>query len=447
MKNFTFLYSTFSILLILCYASTSMFAQNLTEIEGTLQIEFDSHSAQPHIHLIEDDFDYCPTTIKMTNDNVEDSKFEIQSYLAGNPRIGWSYNGLSRMVYSVQNEGLGIGIDLPVATLHVNGDGIINGGLVLGNTILSPSQLLHLKFSGSNGIRVEGDGTGDARGLFLSNGGGSHFIFDDASDNNNLVVESNHALVFSTDGPNERMVIEDNGNININANGAGLPNSRIGLFTDNNNYGIFAKQEGVGISFGMSVSTQSNGSESKYGITGAISGIMGTGSSFGVRGIAPTNPANFWAVYALGDMWYTGDLKAPSDRRLKKNIQDMESVLPKVLQLETKTYEFDREKYAELNLAKGPQFGFIAQNVQTLFPTLVEEERHTYQIDTGEDTGEITEGEVNILGMSSIEMIPILTKAIQEQQVLIDQQKAMMDDQRDLINQLRIDLEDLKRKK
>ena len=467
---------TFLLLSIVLLTTDFIAAQNMAEIEGTTEIKMNSTSGEPHLNLIEDDFSTGGSTrIRMTHVLEPSDEFEIRSFLAStSQRLGWHFNGNPRVVYSETNNLLDVsgggtytynsnGVS-PVLNLEETGDNdftrmfftnsnnsvnkwaltanlgttaektigfyydgvpklVYNedqGGLGVGTS--DPDQLLHLKFSGANGLRVEGDGTGDARGLFLSNTGGAHYIFDDVSDANSLVVQSANDLAFWTNGVNERMLIREAGEVGIN--GGDNTNRRLGVFTDNDLYGIYADQDGSGTAYGVYSNTESNGAQTKYGVYGTVGGSAGTGNSYGVRGNATTTSTSSWALYASGDMWYTGTLKAPSDERLKKNIQDLEPVLDKVMQLKTKTYEFDRETYDYANLANGPQIGFIAQNVQSLFPTLVEEERHVFETSVNEETGQVIEEEVNILGLSSIEMIPILTKAIQEQQVLIEELKA-----------------------
>jgi len=388
--------------------SQDLFAQKLTEIEGSTEIKMNSEVNKPHLELKENtDNDFA--RLYFTNTNNPDSRWSLASNTGttADKGIGFFYNGFSRFYYNEDLGGIGIGT-------------------------ITPEKLLHLNFSGTNGILVEGNGTGDAIGLHIKNAAGNHFIFDDDDDNHNLVIQSSRDLALVAGNTNEGMTIREiDGGINVN--GWSAADTRLGIFTESDEYGMRIDHDGIGIAVGLEATTESNFASTKYGVSGRIDGSSGSGVSMGLRGFASSTPTSFWAVYAVGDFWYTGDLIAPSDRRLKKNIQDMESVLSKVLQLETKTYEFDREKYAGLNLANGPKYGFIAQDVQTLFPTLVEEERHTYELAMDDETGESKESEISILGMSSIEMIPILTKAIQEQQAIIEQ--------------LKLDVEELKSQK
>ncbi|WNJ17001.1 tail fiber domain-containing protein [Pontibacter sp. G13] len=118
----------------------------------------------------------------------------------------------------------------------------------------------------------------------------------------------------------------------------------------------------------------------------------------------------------------SGTYYATSDRRLKTDIQPIESVLDRVLQLEPVTYRFTRNAGIETQ----PTWGFIAQEVEQQFPTLVaapDEESDYYAIDYAQ---------FSVLAI----------KAIQEQQELIDQQQAQIDQLIQLVQQLQTSARD-----
>jgi len=456
----------------------------LLHVGGTTKIELNSTNGSPHLLLLEDDNSSGGSTrIEFNHQDNAIDRFELRSFLStgSDHRIGWYFNNNERVVYNEDLGGLGIGTDEPEATLDVIGEGqfttdadgttptlqlvetedndfarlffkntnnpalrwalsaslgtvddhrmgwfydglprvIYNeddGGLGIGTT--NPSSVLDVHFSGANGVTLNGDGTGDAR-ITMNNDNGNHFIFDDMDDGNDLKVESANGFSINTNGPNERFNIRSNGEIGINT--AASANYRVFIDSNNDLINLFSRADGTGNREAIYGTAISAGAQLKRGVRGNVSGTGGTGTSQGVYGQASTTPTNFWAVYADGDLWYTGSLKAPSDSRLKKDIKALPTVLDKVMQLETVTYEFDKERYPYVNLASGEQVGFVAQNVQELFPTLVEEEKHTFETSFDVESGEATYQELDILGMSHVEMIPILTKAIQEQQTIINE--------------------------
>jgi hypothetical protein len=106
---------------------------------------------------------------------------------------------------------------------------------------------------------------------------------------------------------------------------------------------------------------------------------------------------------------------AASDSRIKKNIVNSTYGLATVLKL----------RPVEYNLTSNDlkQVGFIAQEVQKLVPEVV----------TGKE-GDLSKGE--ILGITYANLVPVLTKAIQEQQKQIEDQNAKIAAQQKQIEEL-----------
>jgi len=74
-----------------------------------------------------------------------------------------------------------------------------------------------------------------------------------------------------------------------------------------------------------------------------------------------------------------GSWAGNSDARLKKNIQQLQSeeALAKLLQLQGVTYEWNDNKTSN-DRPQGIQYGFTAQNIATVYPTLVEKDAQGY---------------------------------------------------------------------
>lgn len=97
---------------------------------------------------------------------------------------------------------------------HMVIDGVTHN-VGIGLNVTNPFSKLEVQITGSDGIHIDGNDTGDAR-LSIENGGGNHFIFDDDSNNHALKIESSDDLAFNTNGPNERMRIDGTtGNVGI----------------------------------------------------------------------------------------------------------------------------------------------------------------------------------------------------------------------------------------
>ena len=97
-----------------------------------------------------------------------------------------------------------------------------------------------------------------------------------------------------------------------------------------------------------------------------------------------------------------------SDARLKRNITNVDNGINTIMKLRPVSYE-KKSSLTSDDYGKVREIGFLAQEVQTVLPNLVSE----FTKDNGE----------KILGVQYSELIPVLTKAIQEQQKQIDELK------------------------
>jgi len=112
----------------------------------------------------------------------------------------------------------------------------------------------------------------------------------------------------------------------------------------------------------------------------------------------PARESNAFVVYKNGTVDANGS-NVHSDARLKKHVQPLGDVLPKVEALRGVTYEFkDKGRYPA-----GKQIGFIAQEVQAQFPELVHETTNGY------------------LSLSYEKFTAVLLEAVKEQQALIEE--------------------------
>jgi Chaperone of endosialidase len=106
-------------------------------------------------------------------------------------------------------------------------------------------------------------------------------------------------------------------------------------------------------------------------------------------------------------------LPRPSDVVLKANIQPLEGGLDRVLQMQPKTYHYVSGVVPALRLPDGLQNGFIAQELEGLFPELV----------STRNAGTSTEYKaVDYTGL-----IPVLVAAVQDQQREISELRRRLD--------------------
>lgn len=155
-----------------------------------------------------------------------------------------------------------------------------------------------------------------------------------------------------------------------------------------------------------------------------------------------SNNNSFWEFYQQSDddlgLYYnstlmgefdniTGAYTSISDRRLKTNIRPMRTVMNDVMKLQVKEYEFRSDKDEENHI------GLIAQEVEQIFPELVytpspsEEREQSYTMD------------YSGLGVLAI-------KAIQEQQVVLDNLQSERQEMTSAINDQELRLKALEEK-
>lgn len=184
--------------------------------------------------------------------------------------------------------------------------------------------------------------------------------------------------------------------------------------------------------YGVHATNSGSNSGSKYGVRGYANGETGnTGTLYAVYGYAGGVGDTKYAGYFSGNLHYTGTLSGPSDRKLKSNNRPLTSTLSKVNDI--KIYSYNYKEIEGMALPKGNKFGFIAQELETLYPELVTDNVHIIESKDKKSASETIEYK----GVNYIGMIPILTKAIQEQQTIIEKQQQQ-------INELIIQMEEFK---
>ncbi len=237
---------------------------------------------------------------------------------------------------------VGIGMTNPQKTLHVNPNG--SGGILIGNNMTT------------------GGYTGMHMGISQASGGYSYIQSVKAAWPTNTYGD----LVFNLSG----------GNIGIRKAAPATPLH----IKQSNDYDPWG---------GLRLERNENGNY--WDITNSYADVL----IFSWKNVDKVRFSNI-----DGDIWQSSDL------RLKKDIQNFETALPRLMKLEAKTYHYkDNEHGAPLS------YGFIAQEVEKIFPGAVSS--------NGKDGMKaIAYQKLNILAI----------KSIQEQQVIIEAQQKQIDE-------------------
>jgi hypothetical protein len=119
-----------------------------------------------------------------------------------------------------------------------------------------------------------------------------------------------------------------------------------------------------------------------------------------------------------------------SDAKLKKDINDFNGALDIVRQLKPRTYFYNRE-YKTMNFSSRKQYGFVAQELEEVLPELVQVSQQPVRTNA---QGEREMEDVKAVNYSAL--IPILTKALQEQEQKLNAQEKKIEELTRLVNQL-----------
>ena len=112
-----------------------------------------------------------------------------------------------------------------------------------------------------------------------------------------------------------------------------------------------------------------------------------------------------------GNLDVLGEIEVMSDARLKKDVVSIEDAISTVQKLNPVEYHYKTTEYQNEEFPEGAQMGFLAQELAKVYPGLVSEGRAVTN-DAGES--------VNVQTVNYLEIIPLLTKAIQDQQAIIE---------------------------
>ena len=134
------------------------------------------------------------------------------------------------------------------------------------------------------------------------------------------------------------------------------------------------------------------------------------------------------AVFVEGDLYISGEAWGPSDRRLKKDIKTYNGALANILKINVHTFKYDTSL---VNISPGTKHGFIADELEKVFPNYVTTK--TLFKKNPVDNDDMVLGDYKVV--SYVSLIPVLTKAIQEQQDIIDTQQESINN---LENQIEI---------
>ncbi len=342
--------------------------------------------------------------LQLGNTNQPDFEWQFRVNGTGNLTLANEGNGstLNAMFWENNYGYVGVGTVSPESRFHiVSAPGSTAAQLQLGN-YNQPGYEWLFYVNGSGGLALTSEGNGTPV---------TATTWDPVTGNTGFGTALPSYRIHATTSAGSRAVFGEN-TLPGNNNGVGV----YGKSTNNPGYGEGVIGEGSfrGVE-GFCAATTYTGTA--YGVYGVATGTTGTRT--GVLGTANGGTFNY-GVYCNGSGGYTGTWTLISDRKFKKDIEPVSAALTLVGQLNPVSYHLKADEYPMFNFPAFRQYGFIAQELEEVIPDLVEKGTHP---NTNREENDIELKAINYTGM-----IPVLTKAIQEQQALIEQLQKQVDE-------------------
>ncbi|NND31679.1 MAG: tail fiber domain-containing protein [Saprospiraceae bacterium] len=140
-----------------------------------------------------------------------------------------------------------------------------------------------------------------------------------------------------------------------------------------------------------------------------------------------TAPAAGINLDVAGDVHITGELTVDSDVRLKEEINPLNGSLGNVLKIKPVSYLYKYEEFEDLQLPQRRKMGLIAQQLENIYPNLITE--GSTVLDKDGNT-------LKVKSVNYLELIPVLTGAIQDLHTLVEAQQAQIERQQKLIEEI-----------
>ena len=332
---------------------------------------------------------------------------------------GTNFGGASQLYYDDSNNRLGIGISAPDQLLHVQD----------GNILLQHNA--NNQFSTELQFTKSGHGTDGSQTVVQTGDILGEIVFK-GSDGDEFVTAAaiTGKVGYTTPGNNDmpgNIIFSTTQDGSVSLTEALRIDQSQGVVVKNGSLTVMGFSSGVEISGLDSGANSYNGMSFSYGaFAPGRAGIVIRGQNSNTVGTLQVrieqddtgSPNDVLIIGISGNATFSGTVTENSDARIKTNIRDLpNNTLSKVLQL--RPVQFNRINQPNDNEDTSKEYmGFIAQEVETIFPDAV----HTRTNDPDNVFGDIQD----LKSIANKELIAVLTKAIQEQQEQIEELKTQV---------------------
>lgn len=190
-----------------------------------------------------------------------------------------------------------------------------------------------------------------------------------------------------------------------------------GVIGSSLNRGVHTQAAGAGTSENISLYAQTYGTgTTNYGVRTSVT--AGTGIAYGIHSYVPTTNSANRAGYFVGNVQVMGSVLTASDQQFKTNVTPLEGSLKLLGAVKPVSYFMDSAAYPQMSFDTKKQYGFIAQQLETVFPNMVYESIHPAEFDS---LGNEIVPAMPYKAVNYTAMIPLNTKAIIELNNKVDQ--------------------------
>jgi hypothetical protein len=369
------------------------------------------------------------------------SNFAVGTLNGGDLILGSNNAERARILSS--NGYFGIGTSSPSYLLDVNGTGRFSGNIISGSTSSGAQINVYASSYGNNGLfnsygtdgnlKLQMGALGTNEGFFYTGSGNKLTFYSGGS--LSLTLASTGAATFSSSvtlsasdsrllgGNTSGRLIVSNSDTSAYIILSGSSNSNeIGLVTNT----AIAFATGSGYSERMRITSDgmvdikgnSNNVSGMNALTVRLGSNCDNTSSYGY--VLETGGGNRCFIYGNGNIVnLNNSYGSISDIKLKENIVDASPKLDDLLKVKIRNYNLIGDKTK--------QIGVIAQELEQIFPSLIDETEDFEEIEIEGEDGEMTK-ERKSLGTTTKSVkysvfVPMLIKALQEQQIQIEAQQ------------------------
>jgi|688.fasta_scaffold559042_2 hypothetical protein len=275
------------------------------------------------------------------------------------------------------------------STINASTSGV--GGVI---TTADNTGILNIQTAGTTAVTIDAS----QRAAFVAGTAAAPAITTTGDTNTGMFFPAADTIAFAEGGA-EAMRIDSSGNLMV---GSTSGTAKLSAYQTNSSFNsVYAEHSGTG---GVCLINATNVAYNS-GVLGLVTGATaGTGFNF-LQGWSSNFGSERFKIVGNGNIQNVNNsYGAISDIKLKENIIDATPKLDKLLQVKIRNY----------NLKIDPdqkQIGVIAQELESVFPSLIEETE-----DKDKDNNDL--GTTTKAVKYSV-FVPILIKAIQEQQQII----------------------------